>query len=286
MGSFFVIYVEQAVNKIIRIKKNILFKSYISRITAITMKNQKTVLYIMIIGIICILLTPYLFTKFGLGVDLTSSNSNNIGGTIGGITAPFTGILGSLLVYFALREQVLANILIQKQLDEQKQSDDESKVVTYLKQQLDIIIKDIGNFYYLEKTPKKINGVKTESETIKKGSDAIYKYLAMYVSLNTHHNDENYSEDIYQLQQLENLITFIDDFVKATLTEKISKKDKTLLLAVIKYSYNTNIKLHFDYMVEHKSSNLKKCTVCQKYHFGIPDKLYEIIFSINNNLNF
>jgi hypothetical protein len=248
------------------------------------MKNEKTILWIMITGISCIVITPFLFTHFGSGIDFTSSNTNNIGGTVGGITAPFTGILGSILIYFALKEQVTANKLIQKQLDEQKLSDEESKVVTYLKQQLDIIIKDIEKFYHSEKTTNTISGVKTDNERIRCGSDAIYKYLTIYVVLNTHHNDSNYEEDIYQLKQLENLICFIDDFVKLTLTENISEKDKTLLLTALKYSYTTNIKLHFDYLEQHKSSNLGKCNKCEKYHFGIPDKLYEIIYSINRGL--
>lgn len=81
------------------------------------MKNEKTILWIMITGISCIVITPFLFTHFGSGIDFTSSNTNNIGGTVGGITAPFTGILGSILIYFALKEQVTANKLIQKQLD-------------------------------------------------------------------------------------------------------------------------------------------------------------------------
>jgi hypothetical protein len=228
------------------------------------MKNEKTILWIMITGISCIVITPFLFTHFGSGIDFTSSNTNNIGGTVGGITAPFTGILGSILVYFALKEQVTANKLIQKQLD--------------------IIIKDIEKFYHSEKTTKTISGVKTDNERIRSGSDAIYKYLTIYVVLNTHHNDSNYEEDIYQLKQLENLICFIDDFVKLTLTENISEKDKTLLLTALKYSYTTNIKLHFDYLEQHKSSNLGKCNKCEKYHFGIPDKLYEIIYSINKGL--
>lgn len=249
------------------------------------MKNQKIVLYTMIIGIICIIVTPYLFTRFVGLIDFTSSNTNNIGGTIGGITAPFTGILGSLLVYFALKEQVLANKLIQKQLDEQKQNDEESKVVMYLRQQLEIIIKDIENFEHREKTKITVNGVKSDIERVKTGSDAIFKYLAMYVRLNTHHNGTNYSDEIYQFLQLENLILFIDDFVKSTLSENISTKDKTLLLAILKYTYSTNIKLHFDALIAHKSSNLDKCIICQKHHFGIPDNLYDITDSINNNLN-
>ena len=183
-----------------------------------------------------------------------------------------------------MKEQVKANTLIQEQLDGQKASDEESKVVTYLKQQFEMIKSDIETIQYIEKVTKTVAGVKTDIERVKIGSDAIYKYLAIYVTVNKNHTDTDLAEDIHQLIQLENLLAFIDEFVKLTMTEKISVKDKTLLLANLKYLYVKNIKLHFDYLEQHKSSNLKKCDVCHLHHFGIPDKLFDIIYSINRGL--
>lgn len=238
----------------------------------------------MIAGFFCIGITPFLFTHFAIGIDFASSNSNNIGATIGGITTPFTGLLGSILIYFALKEQVKANTLIQEQLDSKKATDEESKVVTYLKQKFEMIKSDIENIQYIEKITKTAAGVKTDIVRVKIGSDAIYKYLAIYVAVNKNHSNTDIAEDIHQLIQLENLLVFIDEFVKLTFTEQISLKDKTLLLTNLKYLYIRNIKLHFDYLEQHKSSNLKKCDVCQLYHFGIPDKLFDITYSINRGL--
>jgi hypothetical protein len=250
------------------------------------MKTQKTVLYIMIIGIICIIVTPYLFTRFGWGIDLTSTNTNNIGGTIGGITAPFTGVLGSLLVYFALKEQVLANKLIQKQLDEQKQSDEESKVVTYLKQQLDIIIRDIEGFSYLHTEKQAVKDGEIEVTRVISGSSAIDKYLVLCTLNPRKHGAPNILEDVYQLGQLKNLISFINEFTSSTLTEDISEKDRAYLLSLIKYLYTTKIKLHFDfYELNFKADNLSQCEICQEYHKGIPVELYDVVDSINKNLN-
>ncbi|WP_162826387.1 hypothetical protein, partial [Escherichia coli] len=65
--------------------------------------------------------------------------------------------------------------LIQKQLDEQKASDDENKIVTYLKKQLQIIETDINNLHYTIKSKTTADGI--HPEKIHTGSDAIRKYL-------------------------------------------------------------------------------------------------------------
>jgi len=51
-------------------------------------------------------------------VDFTATG--NIGDTIGGITAPFLSIIGSILIYLAFKEQIRANDLIQKQYTKQE----------------------------------------------------------------------------------------------------------------------------------------------------------------------
>lgn len=241
------------------------------------MKNEKTVLWIMFGGILLIVMTPFLFTHFGFGVDFTSLNTNNIGGTIGGITAPFTGILGSILVYFALKEQVLANKLIQKQLDEQKVTDEESKVVTYLKQQLDTINKDIEEFTLVTKGKTgKVNNKIT-------GSQALFLYLDGYLKSDIHH-DLDYSKRFYQVRNIKHYIFLINDFVNSINTEKIPENDKRYLTSAIKYHFVTKVKPQFDKFENEKTSNTEICTKCGIKHYGIPDELFEIIYSIDKGL--
>lgn len=248
------------------------------------MKNEKTILRIMFAGILLIVMTPFLFTHFGFGVDFTSSNTNNIGGTIGGITAPFTGTLGSILVYFALKEQVTANKLIQKQLDEQKQSDEESKVVTYLKHQLETIIKDIEEFSLSYERNKQVGNGKTEKTSgLITGSEAIFKYLSGYLQADTHH-DLDYSNRFYQVKNIKYYISLINELVTSINSENIPAKDKSFLTSAIKYHYITKVKPQFDKFESNKTSNTEECKKCGIKHFGIPDELFDIIYSINRGL--
>jgi hypothetical protein len=246
------------------------------------MKNEKNVLWIMTVGILCIAITPYLFTHLEFGIDFTSENTNNIGGTIGGITAPFTGLLGSFLVYYALLEQVKANKLIQKQLDEQKVSDEESKVVGYLKKQLEIINSDIIAIHF-NFPPAKTNEVQTFQGNSLTGSDAIRKYLYILKSANRNCDSVLFAE-YYQIDSIKHLLKLIDNFVKAVKIETISEKDKRYLKNEIKYHYISKIKIQFDLFEDNKSSKLAQCTVCNQNHQGIPDEFFDLVHSINTNL--
>lgn len=248
------------------------------------MKNEKTVLWIMIAGILCIVITPYLFTQLGFGIDFTSTNTNNIGGTIGGITAPFTALLGSLLVYFALKEQVLANKLIQKQLDEQKSSELENKVVTYLKQQLETIVNDLEQFQLEQVTRKRVNNESVEIHKTIKGTAVIHQLLEGYLQEGRSH-DFNYTKEFRQAANLNYYLSLIDELVKSIRFEIIPTKDRQYLLSAIKYHYITKIKPIFEKFEEHKNSNTEACRDCGLKHYGIPDELFEITASINRELN-
>lgn len=63
----------------------------------------------LVIGILLVLIFPWLITRpFGI-IDFTETGE--IGSTIGGITAPITGIIGAVLIYLALVEQRKANTI-------------------------------------------------------------------------------------------------------------------------------------------------------------------------------
>ena len=60
---------------------------------------------------------PIVFTwTYGVQID----SKGEIGSVLGGITAPVVGLLGAILVYYALKEQIAANKLINDQFEQQK----------------------------------------------------------------------------------------------------------------------------------------------------------------------
>ena len=68
---------------------------------------NKRIGILLLIGIILTISSPWIFTR-SIGF-INFDNSGNIGSTIGGITAPITGLLGAFLIYYALIAQRQAN---------------------------------------------------------------------------------------------------------------------------------------------------------------------------------
>jgi hypothetical protein len=83
---------------------------------------NRTEIYIFLgVGFLLFIL-PLIFTSVNISL-ISFRETGQIGDTIGGITAPFIGFGGSILVYLALKAQIDANDKIQKQFDEQKKID-------------------------------------------------------------------------------------------------------------------------------------------------------------------
>ena len=72
------------------------------------------------IGIVLIIFSFPFFLTWEKISFINFTDTGNIGDTIGGITAPFLSVLGSILVYLAFKEQIKANKLVQDQFQLQQ----------------------------------------------------------------------------------------------------------------------------------------------------------------------
>ena len=70
------------------------------------MKRDNIPLLLLVIASILIIVMPYILTQFSSGIDLTSNSSSNIGGAIGGTTAPIIGLVTIFLVYYTYQLQL------------------------------------------------------------------------------------------------------------------------------------------------------------------------------------
>lgn len=78
----------------------------------LTKKEKRWLLY----AICALVITPAAFF-------ILSDNSASIGDTIGGTTAPFLSLLGSVLVFMALKAQINANTIITSQFTQQQEKE-------------------------------------------------------------------------------------------------------------------------------------------------------------------
>jgi hypothetical protein len=117
---------------------------------SIILNLTKTEIVIFLVVGIFLVFIPVLFTWSNISW-ISFKETGPIGDTIGGITAPFIGFGGSILVYLALKAQIDANTKIQDQFNEQKKNDYKQNFENTFFNLLSIhhqIIQDID--YYLD----------------------------------------------------------------------------------------------------------------------------------------
>jgi hypothetical protein len=82
------------------------------------MSESRKIIFVLTLGVVLISIPPLLFTGnlfVCSGIDY--SETGEIGDTIGGLTAPFVGIFGALLVYISFLKQVEANKILKTEID-------------------------------------------------------------------------------------------------------------------------------------------------------------------------
>lgn len=77
---------------------------------------KKKEYFILVVGIIIILIAPTILTQPAIKSIWNFSETGSIGDTIGGITTPFIGLLGALLVFLSFKQQIKANEKLEKQI--------------------------------------------------------------------------------------------------------------------------------------------------------------------------
>ncbi len=76
---------------------------------------------ILLIGIVLIFLSLYIFTRPAYFENWNFSDTGQIGDTIGGITAPIINLIGAFLVYISFQAQIKANEIQAEALKDEKE---------------------------------------------------------------------------------------------------------------------------------------------------------------------
>ena len=97
----------------------------------------------LVLGVIASLTAPFLLTREGY---ISFTQTGQIGDTIGGITAPITSLVGSVLVFLALREQIIANQVTQKQIQAHRMEEQTKKEVMYVSELYKYFTRNIQNY--------------------------------------------------------------------------------------------------------------------------------------------
>ena len=238
-------------------------------------KTQTKALIILIVGVLLIIIAPMLLIQdFGW---VSFGNTGEIGDTIGGVTAPITGLVGSLLVFFALKAQINANDLIFKQFEHQKKEENYRKLNLYITNQIEFIRQDINDIHY---TSTRTQGDKKEKIN-EKGTTAISQTLYICSKMNQNHFDRDIFIEIPNLTLIQILLERTKSLLEKIQSYELNFEDEKHLVEALKYTYLAKLK-PFLAKFEHERMSLSKpCQNCNKKHNGIPERIYEVYDKLN-----
>ncbi len=220
------------------------------------MRNlSKVAIIVLIAGIVLVLFAPYLFTRAGI---ISFKETGTIGDTIGGITAPITSLIGSILVFLALRAQIVANEIIQGQIEDQIKDDKLKKELAY--------ISDL--YKHLQDN---INAIQFDKS---KGVGAVLYILNTFAQKEPAiaHRIDSLSQgrlaEYYGVLKLTKL--FVQQVNKAT----IDQSDKEYFKELIKHHIESFVSPYLD-------KNIAACSLCDTIHNGIPLEISSLVKEIN-----
>jgi hypothetical protein len=222
-------------------------------------------------GVVFVLLAPFLFTLNSCWSGLNFTATGQIGDTIGGITSPIVNLIGAVLVYYALKAQTQANLMVQDQFDEQKikdnlqnESNDINQLYGNLKDSIDsfrfftLDRNEFGNGEYLE------------------GSEAIYKLFNDFYC--NYHEDEEEMKCNPKLTELISILEICDVILSKLKDSKIPNREVMRMLTIHQFQYRIMPRINCDLDKLEKY----KCDGCQTEH-GLPDKVISLIKNITAN---
>lgn len=251
-------------------------------------KLSKTEWWIFIVFGLTLLFLPYVFT-LDSGI-INFKGTGEIGDTIGGVTAPFLGFFGSILVYLALKAQIEANRQVQDQFKKQENEEQIRDKIQFHENRINLLKSEINSFYYSYTTTVSIK--RSSQKYNYEGSQAIYKLLKN--NTNTFFGKKRRSS--YEIEpklfELKELLAFFEKTVKAINNEifhtddPLNRQVKTKLLTILIYYFNSKLKGVFQVMSEFRE-DYEKCNcdgLCGNNH-GLPADLFLIIESIEKGLD-
>jgi hypothetical protein len=197
---------------------------------------------VLLIGIILICIAcVFAITRTAYFPVFDLSKTGQIGDTIGGITSPILGIIGSWLVYLSFRQQFLANQLQQESLRKEVNERYISREFSQIENLFNLIKQDIINLEYSSLRQPKQSYIRKPTSDIEFEHYSV-KGITSIVEFNSNLNF-TYTSKIYKLyflKQLNHILHQLKYIEQKIIRLDVPIVDKEYLEEIIK-SYYQNI---------------------------------------------
>ena len=227
------------------------------------LKHRKVIL---VIGLLLILISPFLFTRLYFNDWFDFSNTGQIGDTIGGITAPIVNLLGAFIVYISFMAQVKANEIQQTALEDEKKrnrlNNNFSTLLPLLKEYQedfeklggkDILMKFRGSFESFVKTEIKQSN---NPNILIKLPQTVFSNITIFT-------------DYYMM------FKFLLMVLNRLKSIELNYEDKELLISISQTFYEIQLKEDIDKIIEQYS-------LLRKKQIEIPENKYNFFSTIQD----
>lgn len=230
------------------------------------MKNSnldKNAKWLLLIGIIFLFLFPFLLpiiNKAGIG------EFGVVGDAIGGITSPISQLIGSILLYLALKAQLSANEIIQNQIEKDNAKEQEQHDVEQIKTLYSSFQDTIKNFSY--------EFSNENSKQLLYGRRAIKCFLndLEKMNVNIHNNEDVLMFD--GVRELLSILKSADNLFLRIDSMSLQSQYITFYRNLLQHELLFNI---FPYQDLDESLNLKTqvCSKCSEFHSYYPPIIFD-----------
>lgn len=221
------------------------------------------------IGVPLVLLAPIIFTRTTNGINFLETGQ--IGDTIGGTTAPIIGLIGAILVYLALKAQIHANVLVQKQIRQQESDaklESESRQLNKLYENMK---SSIDNFTFTSFDPFDFNNLQKKEL---KGSEAFYQMFQDFYC-NGHLNEEDLKTNP-KITETISILEICDNLLDRISKSNVFDKDVLHVLTLSQILYRVFPRINKE---NPESLERRFCDNCSTHH-GFPNDVARLIRSI------
>jgi len=225
------------------------------------------------LGLIIVVIAPFILTSPSIFKGFDFTHTGEIGDTIGGITAPIVNLLAAVLVYFALKAQTQANLMVYDQIEGQQIKDllqHETDEVNLLFQSLK---NSLDNFRF-----RSFDVHATDGEYLE-GNEALYKMIEdFYCDYHPESEEDMLSNP--KLTEFLSILEICETILIKLENSKIPNREVMKMLTVHQFQYRIMPRIKMDI----NNLPIKPCSSCNKDH-GFPDRIVALIESIVSKTN-
>jgi hypothetical protein len=248
--------------------------------------KDKTLIWVKVIfgfGILLVVSAPFILTLSGGLIDF--SNTGEIGDTIGGTTAPIASLLGSILVFYALKAQIDANTAIQNQLQNQENEEIKRKTTRYIGGQIDFLSKEIDSFRLIERKSGKAFTEQPDQYVEHIGSSAILELVKNRLAhIGDEESDKKMLSENPQLKHFYYMLLTFSNILDSIDKHNLEEIDRNYFWGQVAYLFEAKIVPGFGSKRIKKLNDEPPCEKCGKRHHGIPSLIFHLIENISERI--